>query len=245
MKLSTNDLTLIAVLAVNGPDGRALAVASLAKFFDRPCKLRRAIDSGERWGLLVHDPYKNQVRLLVQPTLRALCAGPVATEREMFPDERPLDAPLAAVCAEPPSPPSARSTFDRVPVHEERVPEHAPCVPAHADSRPETAPRNPSVPRATSTFNRKNVSTLKRLTCSVEDLQTKVRLFVGEDDFELHWRAAKFWDDEHRSAILEGTLRYLMAGIRAKELSTKKTPGKHLWFLFRNECQKQGISALV
>lgn len=228
MRLSSDEKQLLTVLALsllrNAPEAasRAVSLAGLGQFFDRPAKLKRAVCSLERWCLITHDPFKNEVRLLLQAVSHALSAGPVAAQPVLFDQERPLDGPLALVNAV------------RANLHSARVPEHA---------------------HVTGTFNRQNVSTIKRLTSDRGDGAVKsvtarpeavfreVAEFVGQDDFQRHWANQKFFEDGQRLEILSGSLRYLRAGIKAGDIKTKTSPGRHLWNQFQHDCRAKGISA--
>jgi hypothetical protein len=241
MKLSNDEKTLMLVMALSAPDGAALPVAGCEEFFDRPCKLRKAIKSLERWGIITHDPFAAMLRLLVQPALRALSCGPAAAQPVLFPNERPLDAALAQTCSQP----GPAAALAARPENAACVPEHAPCVPEH-----KIGVQNNSLPPAhinVRTFNRKNVLTNKRKTSAPdpENLRELVRAFVGETDYAGFWARAGFWTDPGRVEILAGTIRFLQAGLRAGDIHTKTTPGKHLWNQFRHDCRAKGMEANV
>lgn len=255
MKLSTDEMRLLVVVSISAPQGEALPVARLEEFFDRPCKLRKAVASLTRWGLLAHDPFASQVRLLARPVLRALSCAPALT-LPLFSLERPLDAALAAVQqAEVPArnpEPQLRApglAADADPPAA-RVPAHAACVPEHVPRVPEHKMRPPDDTYVTSTSKRENVSTIKRetSTCAPVDsaaLQARVRAFVGEADFNLKWARNRFWEDVERCRVLDGSLRYLSAGLKEGTITTRTSAGRHLWSQFRIDCQSRGLNALV
>lgn len=93
MKFSNDELKVLAGLAITartaGPGG--VIIGTLGHLFARPCKLKSARESLERWGLITYDPFTGVARLLEAPVMRALSVGPVA-QQVMFPEERPLDA---------------------------------------------------------------------------------------------------------------------------------------------------------
>lgn len=246
MKLSNDEKTLALaitaktlVLVIGGMpfEQASIAVAELEEYFDRPCKLRRALRSLELAQALTFDPYQARVRVLLSPVLRALSCGSSAAQPEMFPAERPLDAALAAACgapgtpAAPPNPPDAP-----------RVPEHAPCVPAHAPRVPAHKTKAPRI--NVRTFNRSNVSTLKR-NVSESDLRGHVREFVGGRDYFAFWEKENFWTDAGRLEILDRSLRYIQSGLISGEVQTRKTPGAHLWSQFQIDCRAHGLTARV
>jgi hypothetical protein len=220
MKLSVNELKLITLISISGPNGEPIKIGTLNQFFERPCFLEKARDSLRRWSLIAYDPFQDVGRLLRANVIKSLSCGPCA-QQEMITSERPLDAVLAEVLA-------ANETLG------------SPVLNSHAESRVPARPIN-----VTSTFNRKDVSTIKRNTLTCDQLQSAVAEFVGDDDFEIHWARSKFWNDPTRAKILEGSLRFLRNGIKSKEIHTKTTPGKHLWNQFRHDCRAKGIEALV
>jgi hypothetical protein len=236
MKFSSDEKTLITVLAITAPGGQPVGLSALEEFFDRRCKLRKAVKSLERSGIITHDPFASLVRLLVRPALRALSCGPSAAQGALFEQERPLDAALARTqrLAGKSSAPNLCSLAAPC------VPKHAPCVPEHAFCVPEHAP--PPHLYNVVTSNRSNVTTIKR-NVDVDALRSAVEKFVGKADFERYWTLENFWNDPGRCRILNSTLNYIRAGLKHMEIRTRKTPGAHLWNQFQHDCRAKGIEA--
>lgn len=124
MKITPDEKTVLVALALSAPVGEAVAVAGLAVFFDRPVKLKRAVESLARWQLVTFDPFKREVRLLKANVLRALACGPDAVQPALFAQERPLDEPLAREQAR-------GETVRRVNSPAARVNTHAVCANTH------------------------------------------------------------------------------------------------------------------
>jgi len=90
------------------------------------------------------------------------------------------------------------------------------------------------------TFEIKNV---KRLNVDLIEVQAAVREFVGENDWAKWWERAKYlWENAERVASLDSSLRYLRAGLDAKEVMLKRNKGAALWSQaqrdWREACQR-------
>lgn len=98
MKFNVNESKLLFLVSVHAPAGEAVAVRPLAAYYERPCHLVKAVDSLRAFNFITYDPFTDQCRLVVANILNGLrVAGPVSRQAQLFPDERPLDAALAAV----------------------------------------------------------------------------------------------------------------------------------------------------
>lgn len=85
------------------------------------------------------------------------------------------------------------------------------------------------------TFNRSDVSTIKRST-----LEGRVRAFVGDDDWfdKNFWNGAQGWRARlftEEGMELEQALNYVEAGLKSGEVRLRKTRGAMLW----NEFQRR------
>lgn len=101
----------------------------------------------------------------------------------------------------------------------------------------------PQLRNVSETFDRLNVSTTKRNVegnCENSALAERVRDFVGQSDWvnPKFWNAGKGWRAQifsEEAALLEGSLNYLVKGLKAGEIKIRKTRGAALWEQFQRE----------
>ena len=98
MKFNVNESKLLFLMAVHAPLGQPVAVRPLAGYYERPCHLVKARDSLRAFNFITYDPFMDQARLVVENILNGLrVVGAGLSQAQLFPNERPLDAALAAV----------------------------------------------------------------------------------------------------------------------------------------------------
>jgi hypothetical protein len=98
VKFNVNESKLLFLVSIAAPAGDPVAIRPLAIYYERPCHLDRARDSLRAFNFIAYDPFTDMARLIVPNILNGLrSAGPVVSQAQLFPNERPLDAALASV----------------------------------------------------------------------------------------------------------------------------------------------------
>ena len=83
------------ILAAVKLGDQPVPLSYLERFVDRPGKLLRTVRELERGGCVLFDPFQGVVRLRISPLIAVMVASNKTAE--LFVNERPLDAALAAV----------------------------------------------------------------------------------------------------------------------------------------------------
>lgn len=254
MMLSKHTWKIISLLSLlRDQDG--VLMETLEPYFDKRKELLDAADQLRRSGCITWDVVQNKLRLLEQPVKIMLGLAGHSPATGVVPlysaDERPLDAPLAAVLRSAGVPGAGRCSPEKLPERETRGnpamvtggagregPPARPMAGGAATGEKNISNHNvgtfPERERLTVSSNRLNVGNV-----NVEALRIKIRAFVGEEDFVARWQEKHWlWDDLNRVACLGKTFEYVEAWVRNGEIKIRKTRGACLWHYHQRDWEK-------